>query len=57
MAHLLDDIVLEESRKLRRPLGSTAGAQSSTLAGERDQELCGTAPAANPGAGEDNWSN
>ena len=48
MAHLLHDLVLEEGRHLRRPLGSAGGAQPAPLAGERDQELLGTAPAANP---------
>ena len=48
MAHLLHDLVMEESRELRRPLGSARGAQPSSLAGKRHQELLGTAPAANP---------
>jgi hypothetical protein len=48
MAHRLHDLVLEEGGELRRPLGSTRWAHSSTLAGEGDQELLGTPPAANP---------
>jgi hypothetical protein len=48
MAHLLHDLVLEEGGKLGRPLGATGGTHSSTLAGEGDQELLGTPPAANP---------
>src|SRR6266545_3554658 len=48
MTHLLHDLLLEESHQLRRPLGSTRGAPSSTLARECDQELFGAPPAANP---------
>jgi len=49
MVHLLHDLVLEEGGELRGPLGSTGWAHPSSLAGERDQELLGTPPAANPG--------
>jgi hypothetical protein len=48
MAHLLHDLVLEEGGELGRPLGATGGTHSSTLAGEGDQVLLGTPPAANP---------
>jgi len=38
MAHLLHDFVLEEGGELRRPLGSTRWAHSSSLAGEEDPD-------------------
>jgi hypothetical protein len=47
MAHPLHDLVSEEGRELRRALGSTGRAHPTALARERDQELLGTAPAAN----------
>ena len=39
MAHLLHDLVLEEGRELRRPLGSTGGAHSSALDRATDTTL------------------
>jgi hypothetical protein len=40
MAHLLHDLVLKESRQLRRALGSARWAQSSFLAGTVEKDMC-----------------
>jgi hypothetical protein len=48
VAHVLDDLVSEERRQLRGPLGPARGAQTPPLAGEGHQELLRALAAPHP---------